>query len=416
MRFLRKLIESNLFFGIFIAIFIISVGIAAVVRGGKDLKVDLFGVEQVLQKKSPYDNPTDPGRPLFRYAPPFALMMRPFLIEGEQIPSQLPPFFLKYKNIEIISFYITKIFLLFLAIFFLLKLIPCSSLRRSGMNFKLAFLLSMPFIGYELTNNQNKLIALCFIIFSLYLFDQQRLWLSSLFFNLALVVYLPLVPFIIYFLKYRKKFIITFIVTFALVFIIIPSFIWGIHYNNFLLKDWFNRCLKPFFITKSYSTYIDLRRSSQSLPSAIGRIFVRGKTGNFQYLISSFFIHIIIRFLSLLVSLLTFFAIWFSKDKYKGLQFSVLLILSLILPQYCIYYTWAYLLVIYFSVFNYIDLNKDDISSKKILLTFCILVFITTCLTWIKVIKYLSVLFWSTLALWLGMVYKMLKSIRFKRA
>jgi hypothetical protein len=416
MRLLRRLIESNLIFGIFIAIFIISVGIAAVVRGGKDLKVDLFGVEQVLQKKSPYDNPNDPNRPIFRYAPPFALMMRPFLIGGKQIPDQLLLSLSKYTNIDIIIFYITKIFLLFLIVFFLLKLIPCSSLRRSGMNFKLAFFLSMPFIGYELTNNQNKLIALCFIIFSLYLFDQQRLWLSSLFFNLALVVYLPLIPFIIYFLKYRKKFIITFIVTFALVFIIIPSFIWGIHYNNFLLKDWFNRCLKPSFITKSYSTYIDLKRSSQSLPSAIGRIFVRGKTGNFQYLISPFFIHIIILFLSLLVSLLTFFAIWFSKDKYKGLEFSTLLILSMILPQYCIYYTWAYLLVIYFSVFNYIDLNKDDISSKKILLTFCILVFITTCLIWINVIKYLSVLFWSTLALWLVMVYIMLKSIRYKRA
>ena len=413
MRPLRRLIESNLIFGIFIAIFIISVGIAAVVRGGKDLKVDLFGVKQVLEKKSPYDNPTDPGRPLFRYAPPFALMMRPFLIEGEQILSQ-SPLFLKYKNIEIISFYITKIFLLFLAIFFLLKLIPCSSRRRCWINFKLAFFLSMPFIGYELTNNQNKLIALCFIIFSLYLFDQQRLWLSGLFFNLALVVYLPLAPFIIYFLKYRKRFIITFIVTFVLVFIIIPSFIWGIHYNNFLLKDWFNRCLKPFFITKSYSTYIDLRRSSQSLPSVMGRIFVMGKTGNFQYLISPSFIHIIIRFLSLLVSLLTFFAIWFSKDKYKGLEFSTVLILSMILPPYCIYYTWAYLLPIYFSIFNYIELNKDDIYSKKILLIPCILVFITTCLIWIKVIKYLSVLFWSTLALWLGMVYVILKSIGIK--
>jgi len=414
MRLLRKLIESNLIFGIFIAIFVISVGIAAVIRGGKDLKVDLFGVEQVLQKRSPYDNPTDPNRAIFRYAPPFALMMRPFLIEGKQISSQSLLFFLKYKNIEIISFYITKIFLLFLAIFFLLKLIPCSSLRRSKMNFKLAFFLSMPFIGYELTNNQNKLIALCFIIFSLYLFDRERLWLSGLFFNLALVVYLPLALFIIYFLKYRKKFIITFIVTFALVFII-PSFIWGIHYNNFLLKDWFNRCLKPFFITKSYSTYIDLRRSSQSLPSVMGRIFVMGKTGNFQYLISPFFIHIIIRFLSLSVSLLTFFAIWFSKDKYKGLEFSTLLILSMILPQYCIYYTWAYLLVVYLAIFNYIDFNRDDISSKKILLIPCLLVFITTCLIWIKVIKYLSVLFWSTLALWLGMVYIMLKSIRYKR-
>ena len=202
----------------------------------------------------------------------------------------------------------------------------------------------------------------------------------------------------------------TFAITAIFVFIILPSFAWGFHFNNFLLKDWFNRCLKPFFVTNSYSTYIDLRRSSQSLPSAIGRIFVQGKPGSFHYLISPLYIHIISRILSLSVSILTLLAVWFSSDKYKSLQFSVLLILALILPQYCIYYTWAYLLVIYFCALSFIDSLKDD-SSRKMLSALIALVFIATCLTMITALKYLSFLAWSTLALWAGMVYLMLKSV-----
>lgn len=413
---LKKLITSNLFFGIFIAIFIIAVGIATAVRGGKDLKVYLYGAAQTLHEKSPYDNPVDQSRPLFRYAPSFALMMRPFLIETWRNPddffwSERIP---KYKNITITCFYIAKIMLLFLASIFLLKLASSAS-AKTWANFKLAFFLSMPFIGYELANNQNKLIALPFLIFSLFLFERNNLWASGLFFNLALIVYIPLAPFFIYFFKKRKEFLIIFFITAVLLFIILPSIVWGSHYNNFLLKDWYTRCLKPFFSAKSYSAYLDLRRSSQSLPSAIGRIFVTGKKPNLHYLISPIIIHIIVRTLSFLVSALSVFAVWFSSEKTRSLQFSVLLILSLILPQYCIYYTWAYLLVIYFFVLDYTDSLKNDRFSKRTLHSLIALVFISNCLILITAIKYLSILFWSTLALWSGMVYLMLKSIRFKK-
>ena len=56
----KRIISFNLIFGIIIAMFIPAMAVVACRRDGRDLRVGLFGVEQVLQKKSPYDNPTDP--------------------------------------------------------------------------------------------------------------------------------------------------------------------------------------------------------------------------------------------------------------------------------------------------------------------------------------------------------------------
>lgn len=412
MKLFKKLLDSNLIFGIVVVIFIISAGIAADIRGGRDLKVDLFGVAQVLQKKSPYENPGDPNRPLFRYAPPFALIMRPFLIE--KVPSSLLLSVLKFRDVEVGIFYIIKIILLFFTVLCLFKLIPCRDRESCWRNLKLAFLFSMPFLGYELANNQNKLIALFFIILSLFLFEHKQAWLSGIFLNLSLAIYIPLIPFVIYFIKRKMAFLITFIITFAVVFILVPSFVWGFHYNNFLLKSWFDRCLKPFFFTNSYSTYIDLRLSSQSLPSAIGRIFVSKTAGNFYYKVSPLFIHLIIRVLSLLTVATSCIAVWFSSGKTKGLEIPILLILSLITPQYCIYYTWAYLLVIYFCIFNYLDGLTNKRHSGSMLFASVLIIFIVTCLIELSAIKYFSILFWMTMALLFEMIYEVFKSTGFR--
>ena len=88
----------------------------------------------------------------------------------------------------------------------------------------------------------------------------------------------PIFFFALYFIfRSRGKYIVNLILGMLIIFIIVPSAVWGIGYNNFLLKDWYMRCLKPFFMTTSYATYMELRPSSQSLPSAIGRIFVIGQ-------------------------------------------------------------------------------------------------------------------------------------------
>lgn len=91
---LRKLINAKGFFVTVVAVFILSLAASVYYRGGKDLKVGLFGVEQVLQKKSPYDNPTDRPRPLFRYAPGFAILLYPFLLKSKMVS----PF--KFENIN----------------------------------------------------------------------------------------------------------------------------------------------------------------------------------------------------------------------------------------------------------------------------------------------------------------------------
>jgi hypothetical protein len=397
----KKIINFNLVFGIIVAVFVITLAIVARNRGGRDLKVGLFGVEQVLQKKSPYENPLDPKRPIFRYAPGFAILQYPFLLKSKMVA----PF--EFQNIapSIFAWYLAVILSLAASAVILLKIIPSAAKDISIRNLKVSFLLAMPLIGYELSNCQNKLIALFFMLLALFLFERKRLFWAALSFCLALTVYVALLPFLFYFVIREKKFILSFIVAVLIVFFVLPSLILGVKFNIFLLKEWFVRTLKPFFFTNSYAAYIDLRNSSQSLPSAIGRIFVSGKTGSFKYLISPLFVHIIIRVFSAIIVLLSCLAVWRSaKTAAKGLGYAIFLMLALILPQYCIFYTWAWIFVFYFAALNYISYPEVSGGRKRLLLASVFISYVPFCLMGVRLFNHLSLIFWATLILWAGMV------------
>jgi len=409
---LKKIFDSHYIFAIIIAIFILSLGFVICSRGGKDLKVDLFGVEQVLQKKSPYENPTDPNRPLFRYAPAFTILLYPFLLKSRMIA----PFVFENIIPSALAWYLIVILSLFLSIKILLRLIPSPSQQIGMRNLKISLLLALPLIGYELSNSQNKLIALFFMLVAIFLFEKNRPFLSALCFNLALTIYIALLPIALYFIIRNRRFIFSFIVSVLIIFLIFPSLIFGIQFNIFLLREWFLRCLKPFFLTHSYATYIDLRPSSQSLPSAIGRIFVSGHTRTFQYLISPSMIHIIIRALSVTTVLFSCLAVWkSSRFILKGFNYAIFLMLALILPQYCIYYTWSWLFMFYFIILNYISFPEVSIGQKKILLTTTYALVILSCLVSIRIVDHFSFLFWATIALWLEMVVILLRQYKPQR-
>lgn len=394
----KKIIDSNLIFGIIVTIFILSSAVATSCRGGKDLKVGLFGVEQILQKKSPYENPLDPNRALFNYAPSSAILQYPFLLKSKMIA----PF--QFENItpSILAWYGFEVLSLLISALILLRLIPSKSKETSLRNLKISFLMSIPLIGYELANGQNKLLALLFILIAVFLFEKNRMFLSAISFCLALTVYIPLLAFIFYFiLRSKGKFIFSFIVAVFVVFLLVPSFIFGIRFNLFLLKEWFMRSLKPFLFTNTYATYIDLRGSSQSLPSAIGRIFVSGHTGAFVYLISPSLVHIIIKAFSSLILLFSCLAVWkSSKIISRGLCYAIFLTLALLLPKYCIFYTWSWLFALYFMVFNYISYPDVPVFKKRILLTLTCILLISSYLLGIHLLNHFSVLFWATLFLW----------------
>jgi hypothetical protein len=200
-----------------------------------------------------------------------------------------------------------------------------------------------------------------------------------------------------------------------LVFLLFPSLIFGLNFNDYLLKEWFTHSIKPFFLTNSYTTYIDLRRSSQAMPSAIGRIFVSGYTRHFKYIISPFLIHIIIRTISAGIVLCSCLAIWKKpKDTMLGFCYVIFFILALILPQYCIYYTWAYLFVFYFSLFNYIGQPDVYRPQKKFLLTLVSILFVSSCLIIFHRFSYFSVLFWATLIFWVGIVFALIRELGIK--
>lgn len=402
-----KIIDSNAIFGAIVIIFIFSLFAVTTHRGGKDLKVGLFGVEQVLQKKSPYDNPTDRDRPLFRYAPGFTILQYPFLLESKMVS----PF--KFRDIaaSIQAWYWAEILALLFSAMILLKIVPAPSKETGVRNLKIAFLLALPVIAYELANCQNKLIALFFMLLAIYLFEKNRHFLSALSFAAAITIYVPLVFFIFYFMLRKKwRYIVHFTAALVLVFIILPSLIFGFEFNNYLLKEWFMRTLKPFFLTISYESYIDLRVSSQSLPSAVGRLLGFGKTWQFYYLIPPLFIHIIIRIFSALIFIFSCLAVWNQrKDISRGLGYAIFFILPLVLPQYCLYYTWSWLFAIYFAVFNYIGYPEIPAGKKRFLLITTIILILSSYSIAIHLLNRFSALFLGTMWFW-GVIVAILMS------
>lgn len=399
--FLKKIINSQIFFIFILIIFVLSLAVTLFFRDGKDLRVDLFGVEQILKGHSPYENPLDPVRTIFRYAPGFTILVYPFLLMSKMTA----PFEFEHILPSVFAWYLAEIFSLIASAMILLKLIPSPRKEISMRNLKISFLMALPLIGYELSNGQNKLIALCFMLISIFLFEKNRLFLSSIFFSLALTIYVALLPFLFYFILRKRKFIFSFTIAALIVFLIFPSLVLGFKFNMFLLKEWFMRSLKPFFLTNSYATYIDLRISSQAMPSAIGRIFVSGTREHFNYLISPLLVHLIIRIFSSLIIVFSLLAAWKrSRDISRGLDYAIFFTLALILPQYCIFYTWSYNCIFYFAILNYISYSEVTAKEKKFLLTLAIILFIASFLICIKLLNYYSFLFWATFALWLGIV------------
>jgi hypothetical protein len=382
--------------------------IVACYRGGKDIKVGLYGVEQMLQRQSLYNNPMDLNRPIFRYAPGFTILQAPFLLTSKMTA----PY--EFDNItpSVFAWYTASMLAFLLSLLLIMKLIPAESREASMRNLKLSVYMALPLVAYELSNSQNKLIALAFALLAVYMFEKKRNFLSAIFLSIALTIYIPLFFFALYFIfRSRGKYIVSFILGFLTVFIVVPSFIWGIDYNNFVLKDWFMRCLKPFFMTTSYDTYMELRPSSQSLPSAIGRIFVWGQTTPYKYLISPEAIHILIRVLSGSIFIISILTVWRKmKPRLTGLSYTVFLSLALITPSYCIWYTWAYLFVIYYAALNYLSYRDIPANDKKILTSALAILFISSYSIAIMPLNHISVMFFGTLFFWAAAAYVLIKN------
>lgn len=398
--------NSHRIFAVFIIIFILALSITLYFRGGKDLKVDIYGAQQTLHKQSPYKNPggEHDQRPLFRYAPGFAIMVYPFILKSK--PYQMVNYDLAIGDItpSVFAWYFFKIFLLLLSGIILLKLIPSISSQISIRNLEISFLMALPTIGCELANGQNKIIALFFMLLALWLFKKNRLFVSALCFCLALAVYVPLSIFAFYFVLRNKKFILSFVAAAFVIFLLLPSLVFGVNFNIYLLKEWFHH-LRPFCLTNSYSTYIDLRVSSQSLPSAVGRMLVSGHTGNFKYLISPLAIHGIIRAVAIIMLLVSCIAAWkrLTPDS-EGLCYIIFFILAMILPQYSITYMWSWSLVFYFAIFNYVSYPEVSHRKKKFMFLLAAVLFIGTISICFKVLNRFSVLFCGTVFLWAGIV------------
>lgn len=398
--FFLKLLDSNRIFIALLAVFILVTAYALYHRGGRDLKVSLYAISQVLQKKSPYDNPTDPNRLIFRYAPGITILEHPFFLKTRVLGPD------HYANIDpsIFAWFAAEILALMASAWFLFQLVPAASIPVSLRNLKLSFVMALPLIIYEIINSQNKLIALFFMLAAIFLFEKKKSLWSALCFSAALTIYVALLPFLFYFLIRDKRYIISFAAGALAVFFIIPSVVFGLNFNIYLLKEWMHS-LHPFFITHSYMSYIDLRRSSQSLPSVVGRIFVSGYTHHFSDYISPVFIHMIIRVLSGCIFLCSCLAVWKRPQvQWRGISYVIFLVLALVLPQYCVYYTWSYLFVFYFAVLNYISFPEVPSDQKRGLLLGVLFLCMASYTIGFHCLSYYSLLFWATMIFWAGLI------------
>ncbi len=405
---MRKSAIFNYIFWSVVSIAVIATGYSLSLRGGRDLKVGLYGVDQVLHGKSPYENISDTNRPLFRYAPGMAIIQYPFMLMSKKIE---PLFYgdpLDFKDMlpSIFAWYLAELIAVALSGLMLLRLIPSPTKEEGLRNLKISLMLALPFLLYELSNSQNKLIALLFLLAALLLFKEKKMFFSAVYFCLALTVYSPLLVFILYFIiKSKGRYIFSFIAGVFIVFFLVPSAVFGVGFNNYLLQQWFDRAIKPFSAAASYVTYLDLRVSNQSLPGAIGRLLAPGGTINFHYLVSPVSIHLLIRALSAVIVLFSCIAAWKnSKETSEGLAYPVFLMLALMLPQYCIYYTWAWTFVFYFAALNYAGRKEAPAADKIFLLAASSVLFISTCLAGVSFLKSGSFILWSTMALWAVMV------------
>jgi len=418
---MKKPALLNILFWVIVSISIIVTGISLSMRGGRDLKVGLYGVELISHGKSPYENYSDANRPLFRYAPGMAILQRPFLLKSKMIEPLDFSYPIDFKDMlpSIFAWYLIELAAIAFSGLILLQLIPSSTKEEGIRNLKISLLMALPFLLYELANSQNKLVALFFLLTALLLFKKNRMFFSSVFFCLALTVYSPLLIFILYFiLKSKGRFILSFLAGVFVVFFLVPSAVWGVEFNSYLLIEWFERTIKPFSVAASYVNYLDLRASNQSLPGAIGRLLAPGGTENFHYLISPVSIHLLIRACSAAIVLLSCIAVWKnSKETSEGLAYSVFLMLALILPQYCIYYTWAWTFVFYFAALNYACRTEVPAGYRRLLITVSSGLFISTCLVGVSFLKNISVILWTTLILWAVMVKVLIgQNPQFKKA
>ncbi|MDD4879756.1 MAG: glycosyltransferase family 87 protein [Candidatus Omnitrophica bacterium] len=410
----------NIFFWSAVSIAVIVTGVSLSMRGGRDLKVGLYGVDQVMHGKSPYDNISDVNRPLFRYAPGMTILQYPFMLKSKMAEfSPVEPLAFEGMLPSIFAWYLAELAAVALSGLILLRLIPSRTKEEGRRNLKISLLLAFPFLLYELANSQNKLIALFFLLTALLLFKEKRNFFSAVYFCLALTVYSPLLVFILYFIiKSRGRFIPSFVAGVFVIFFLVPSAVFGIGFNNYLLGEWFDRAIKPFSAASSYVNYLDMRVSNQSLPGAVGRLLAPGGTDDFRYLVSPELIHLIIRALSAVIVLFSCIAAWKNpKEASQGLLYPVFLMLALLLPQYCIYYTWGWTFVFYFAVLNYAGRAEAPEAGGKSLLMASSALFISTCLVFVPVFKSISLISWATLVLWALMIKILIRQApRLKKA
>ena len=405
---LVKLLDSKWAWYLIGFSFIFSLFTIVLIRDGihlnvKDLGPGLYGAVKAFHGESPYENPWEPQRTMYRCMPPLALIHRAILFKSKMVG----PFHFEHYRPSVLAWYIIELVALILIGVLALKIVPGEQSKTSNRNLKLAFILAMPLMLYEVCNGQNKVVALCFLMISLFLFERNRLFWSGFFFNWALVMYIPLVFFMIYFLiRSKMRYLFHFVLTGVIVLIVLPSLAWGFKHNLFLLKEWFVSCIKPFAVTNSYATYVDLRRTSQSLPSAIARLFVTGSRQQPVFHISPVLLNIIIKSLSFTIVFVSAFVVFRrSSSTLRGLQYSILFVPALLLPQYTLYYTWAFLFVMYFAIFNFMSFRETPTVGKKALFLVTFLFVLGTCLSGFTAFQRLSVLFLPTILYWLVLVW-----------
>jgi hypothetical protein len=102
------------------------------------------------------------------------------------------------------------------------------------------------------------------------------------------------------------------------------------------------------------------------------------------------------------------------KPRLIGMSYTVFITIALIMPSYCIWYAWAYLLVLYFAALNY--MSCPDVKKKeKAVMRFALAILLASSYSIaIGPLNYISVMFWGTLCYFCCASWVIIRNLRIR--
>ncbi len=311
------------------------------------------------------------AHPAFSYPPFFYCVVAPFAVFQEKVAFGLW-----------IAFSVS---LLFAAIFLILRMlqsVPAGSpgfLTKSWNKAYLGLLLAIFIVFDNLNLGQSNILVFFLTVFSIYLFEDGREYLSGVAIAAAIAIKVTPALFLIYFIsKGGRKVFAGALAGFAAFFFIIPSMFYGVARNNGFFRDFIFQVILPFAKNDAIiRETVYYTHTNQSLDAFLVRHFTPmgaasySEAGIHKFLDPAFFTIAQVKAFSAFfkVFLLAFYAFLFrgSPRKLRPLEYSIVFLLVFYISpsSWLSHYTTA--LFAYYAAVSWLSSWISEANRKTIL-------------------------------------------------